>query len=51
MYLQKLIKHHYKDRRTNTLVRFKALLRTDPTIPDEITTEILKYTVQILFSV
>lgn len=38
MYLQKLIKHDYKDRRRNTVVRFKALLGTDPPIPDEITT-------------
>lgn len=50
IHLQNLIKHQFKDRRTNTLVRFKALLEIDPTIPEEITTAIQKYVVQILFS-
>lgn len=49
-HLQKLVKHYYEERRTNTLVKFKALLWTDPTNPDEITTAILKFIVQILFS-
>lgn len=51
IYLQNLIEHHYKDRRINILLRFKTLLGTDPTNPVEITTAILKYIVQILFSV
>lgn len=43
IYLQKLITHHYKDRRRNSIVRFKALLGTDPPIPDEITTAAPKH--------
>lgn len=46
--LQNLVKHLYEGR--TTLVRFKALLETDPIILDERTTAILKYTVQILSS-
>lgn len=50
IHLHDLIKHHFKGRRTNTLVRFKALLGIDSTMPEEITTAIQKHVVQLLFS-
>lgn len=48
MYLQKLVKHRYKDRRTKTSMRFKALLGTDFSIPSEITTAVFEYIVPVL---